>query len=72
MVLEQLDRYMDSYKDKHETGPFPHTKHKSHLQVDYLAKCKERKTGDFLKSNKREYLCILKVGQDILNRTQKA
>lgn len=34
MMLEQLDRYMDIYKDNNETGPLPHTKRKSQLQVD--------------------------------------
>lgn len=71
MVLEQLDSYMDIFRDKNETGPLYHTKHKNQFQVDYLAKCKGQKTGDFLKSNKRDYLCIHKVGQNFLNRTQK-
>lgn len=58
---------MDTYRDKNE----PLTKHENQLQVDYLAKCKGQKTGNFLQSNKREYLYTLKGGQDFLNRTQK-
>lgn len=38
MVLEQWDSYMDKYRYKSETRPLPHVKHKSQLQVDFIAK----------------------------------
>lgn len=38
MVLEQWDSYMDKYRYKNETRPLPHVKHKSQLQVDFIAK----------------------------------
>lgn len=70
MVLEQWYSYRNKYRYKNETRPLSHVKHKSQLQVDFIAKCERQDSQICEEKKKREYLYDLKIGKYSLNRSQ--